>query len=92
MNRANNKFKMWKENRTDQEHSMTYMDILKAFVKSDWFDKFNNGLNFDRALRNFITDPKDGLNSTFENDDYDALADFVFAYHNCIERAQGLGP
>lgn len=78
------KIKLWKENRIDKEYELEYIEILKGFAKSHYFKSFQEGFNFDRALRGYITDPQ-YLNSSFENDDYEKLADWIFQHHNCIE-------
>lgn len=67
---------LWKENRIDHPWTITFKDLREQFYKSQMYREFQGSWPIDRMLRNFISD-KDGLNSIFEDDDYQELLGFV---------------
>ena len=72
--------KFWKNNRLDEEFEIHPSEVLDKFLESEHYKNWLEGCNFDRCLRGFLTD-KDGLSSTFENEDYEKLADYIFRNH-----------
>jgi len=73
--------KLWRENRLDQEWELSEDEILARFIKSEHFNYYQKGWTLDRALRAFITalESEGGLNSVFEEDEYNILLDKVDA-------------
>jgi hypothetical protein len=65
--------KLWKENKLNQEWEKPNEEIANEFIKS----KFNNETRpTDSQLRLFVT-ARDGLNSVFEEDEYQELYELV---------------
>lgn len=65
--------KLWKNNRLDKEWELSNEEILQKFKQSK-FHKIESW-PWDRCLIAFITDPKDGLASVFDSDDFEKLLD-----------------
>ena len=70
--------KMWKENKLDQEWEMDNDDIaIKFWLSKPYRELVASCWPLDRAIRAFLTDPKDGLNSVFDEKEYEELYDVV---------------
>lgn len=66
--------RFWKNNRVDQEIDVNIDDIYAAYIGSPQYENWKAGANFDRGFRIFLTEKY----GTFENKDYDKLADVVW--------------
>ena len=65
-----NTLKIWKDNRLDQEESITFQEVIKKFKKSEnWADYIFTSMSLEEALSLFMAS-KDGLNCTYENEDF----------------------
>lgn len=71
-------YKLWKDNRLDQEFAVT-PDELKARFDT-WLNgkgiAFVNHYNSERLVRFFLT-AKDGMSSTFEEDDLPGIMEDI---------------
>ena len=72
-----NILKVWKDNRLDQEESITFQEVIKKFKKSEnWADYIFTSMSLEEALSLFISS-KDGLNCSYENEDFQKLLSFL---------------
>lgn len=72
-----NTLKVWKENRLDQEETLTFQEVIRKFKKSDdWGNYIFTSMSLEEALTLFMAS-KDGLNCTYENEDFQRLLSFL---------------
>lgn len=71
--------KLWKNNKLNEEYELPFVVIYQGFKKSKFYDWVVKGFwQMDRALRGYLTAGEpEGLQSTFEEDDYEDLFDYV---------------
>lgn len=68
--------KLWKENRTDQQWELSMEEIAEQFASSQYSPHVIKHWRLERCLRAFLTAP-DGLNSVFDEEDFDELYTIV---------------
>ncbi len=70
--------KLWKENKINQEWTITFEELTKRFYNSWMYSEFQFQWPLDRILRGFISgNEKDELNSVFDDNDYEELLGYV---------------
>jgi len=68
--------KLWKENKLNQEWEMSFEKIIEEFKRWDFTYELRDLQPIDLRLRIFLTDKK-GLNSAFEEEDFDKLFEII---------------
>lgn len=69
--------KLWKENRVDQEWELGVAEIATRFLASPYnTPTYLNHWPLERIVRAFLTS-KDGLDSVFEESDYEAIHEAI---------------
>ncbi len=76
---SNSKLTLWKENKKDQEWSMSYDEIGDKFRKSDYFVAVSKGgYSLEYGLKLFLSQ-NDGLNSVFDEEPFQDLFEEIRA-------------
>ena len=68
---------LWKGNKLSQHWTLPLAELAGGFWKSEWAEIAKTQWPLSRALRAYITDNQSGLDSTFEEDDYEMLHEAV---------------
>lgn len=70
---------LWRGNKLDGYWALPFSDVAARFVASRWAGLVRDGVPLMRALRGFLTDSTDGLDSVFEESQYDEVHEVVRA-------------
>ncbi len=74
------KIKLYLDNKRNLEWDITATELAELFVDYDDRHKLTGNWPLERCIRTFITDPKDkgGLQSVFDEKDYDFIHEFCW--------------
>lgn len=69
--------KIWKENRLDQEETLSFQEVIKKFKNSEyWGNYIFTSMSLEEALTLFMAS-KNGLNCTYEKEEFQELLSFL---------------
>lgn len=69
--------KIWKENRLDQDETLSFQEVIKKFKNSEyWGEYIFTSMSLEEALTLFMAS-KNGLNCTYENEEFQELLSFL---------------
>lgn len=69
--------KIWKENRLDQEETLSFQEVIKKFKNSEYWENYIfTSMSLEEALT-LLMASKNGLNCTYEKEEFQELLSFL---------------